>query len=454
MARQEPVHRLTVGGQYPGRLCRPTHTGWVISLPETFRIFLTRASLNPRISTANPLRSQGMAINYLRRVQALRQNQGQSDVSRGIAAGEAVGKLLGGLGTAIQGAQKNAIANKLMNTEDAPRAALVSTPGGPQPGGPQPSQGVDSGDPDADLSTDLPENVSQSIGGNAPILNQAIAAQQLSGSPGTVDPNADLSTDLPDIVSPTQSVQVPASPSLGINTDTPASTTYSGTATDPTLASNVAAARLSSVPASAQPAIAPGVSTAGTRPHTGGVQELDLMKEMQAMQQAKATAALASQKNQMDLADRQAEASGTGRYAMDAAIKRAQLAAAQNKVLNPAATKASTKPDPNAPDVDLTQSPVANQAQLVKAFESIHGTGSFLLQAMNAFNEPAQVPDSNNPGQMMANPKCSGDYTANTVSFGPAAKRTNLPISEAQTFTKQANALRLETGAVLVACPR
>ena len=47
-----------------------------------------------------------MAINYLRRVEALRQNQGQSDVSRGIAAGEAVGKLLGGLGTAIQGAQK------------------------------------------------------------------------------------------------------------------------------------------------------------------------------------------------------------------------------------------------------------------------------------------------------------------------------------------------------------
>ena len=233
--------------------------------------------------------------------------------------------------------------------------------------------------------------------------------------------------------------------------DTPASTTYSGTGIDPTLASNVAAARLSSVPASAQPALAPGVSTAGTRPHTGGVQELDLMKEMQAMQQAKATAALASQKNQMDLADRQAEASGTGRYAMDAAIKRAQLAAAQNKALNPAATKASTKPDPNAPDVDLTQSPVANQAQLVKAYESIHGTGSF-AQAMNAFNEPAQVPDSNNPGQMMANPNAPVT-TANTVSFGPAAKRTNLPISEAQTFTKQANALRLKQGLSLLPVP-
>ena len=398
-----------------------------------------------------------MAINYLRRVQALRQNQGQSDVSRGIAAGEAVGKLLGGLGTAIQGAQKDAVANRLMNTMDAPRAALVSTPGGPQPGGPQPSQGVDSGDPDADLSTDLPENVSQSIGGNAPILNQAIAAQQLSGSPGTVDPNADLSTDLPDIVSPTQSVQVPGDAAMPSGTGAGApqggspTTTYSGTGIDPTLASNVAAARLSSVPAPAQPALAPGVSTAGTSPHTGGVAEMDLMQKMQQMQAAKASAGSAQQEAALRLADAQAKASGTGQYSLNAAIQRANLAAAQAKVLQPKTAKTSTKPDPNAPDVDLTQSPVANQAQLVKAYESIHGTGSF-AKAMSAFNEPAQIPNPNIPGQMMDNPNAPVT-TANTVSFGPAAKRTNLPISEAQTFTKQANALRLKQGLSLLPVP-
>ncbi len=372
-----------------------------------------------------------MAINYLRRVQARYQGQGQSDVSRGIAAGEAVGKLLGGLGTAIQGAQKDAVANRLMNTMDAPRAALVSTPGGPQPGGPQPSQGVDSGDPNADLSTDLPEDVSQTIGGNAPILNQAIAAQQLS-NPGTVDPNADLSTDLPDIVSPTQSVQVPpdtfTNPATGdIQPVSGTGGTYSGTGIDPTLASNVAAARLSSVPAPAQPGLAPGVSTAGTAPHTGGVAEMDLMQKMQQMQAAKASAGTAQQEAALRLADMKAKAAGTGQYSMTAAIQRANLAAAQAKVLQPKTAKTSTKPDPNAPDVDLTQSPVANQAQLVKAYESIHGTGSF-AQAMNAFNEPAQVPNPNNPGQMMTQSECSGG-TANTVSFGPAAKRTNLPIS-------------------------
>ncbi len=201
--------------------------------------------------------------------------------------GQEVGKLLGGLGDAIKGAQKDALANQLMNTQDAPRAALVSA-GGPQPGS---SQGVDSGDPNADLSTDLPEDVSQTIGGSAPVLNQAIAAQQLSaGSPGTVDPNADLSTDLPDIVSPTQSVQVPGTAAMPSGTGAGApqggspTTTYSGTGTDPTLARNVAAAQLSS--SSAQPALAPGVSTAGTAPHAGEWLRWDLMQKMQQMQAA------------------------------------------------------------------------------------------------------------------------------------------------------------------------
>ena len=218
---------------------------------------------------------------YLHRVQAINRNQQPNDVERGMQVGQQVGKLLGGLSEAIKGAQKDALANKLMNTVDAPRAGLVSS-GGPQPGS---SQGVDSGDPNADLSTDLPSDVSQTIGGSAPVLNQAVAAQRLSGSPGTVDPNADLSTDLPDIVSPTQSVQVPASPSLGINPDTPASTAYSGTGTDPTLASNVAAAQLSNAPvcpAQLNPPRRESVLLGPNPTGRGGRFKLELMKEMQA----------------------------------------------------------------------------------------------------------------------------------------------------------------------------
>ena len=375
-----------------------------------------------------------MAINYLRRVQARYQGQGQNEVSQGIAAGEAVGKLLGNLGTAIQGAQKNAIANKLMNTEDAPRAALVNT------GGPQPSQGqgVDSGDPDADLSTDLPQDVSQSIGGSAPILNQAIAAQQLS-SPGTVDPNADLSTDLPDIVSPTQSVQVPASPGLGINTDAPASTTYSGTGTDPTLASNVAAARLSSVPAPAQPGLAPGVSTAGTSPHTGGVAEMELMQKMQQMQAAKASAGTAQQEAALRIADMKAKATGTGQYALPAALKQAQLLTAQTK----ATAQPKTAVDKTSLATNMDTEPVADQAQLVRTYESTHGKGSF-DDTVSAFNAPDAVPDPNNPGKTIPNgPAISG----NSVTLNPNSKNpVSLQLNEAQTLAKQLNTRRIAQG--------
>ena len=386
-----------------------------------------------------------MAINYLRRVQARYQGQGQSDVSRGIAAGEAVGKLLGNLGTAIRGAQKDALANKLMNTVDAPRAALVNS-GGPQP---SQSQGVDSGDPDADLSTDLPQDVSQSIGGSAPILNQAVAAQRLS-DPGTVDPNADLSTDLPENVSSTQSVQVQASPSgAGINMDTPASTAYSGTATDPTIASNVAAARLSSLQPTARPLLAPGVSTAGTRPHTGGVQELDLMKEMQAMQQAKATAALAAQKNALDMADRQAEASGTGRYAMDAAIKRAQLAAAQNRALHPAGNKPVDLEKNPPPATNLDSEPVLNQTQLVKHY------GKNVVEDMtDALSIPPTIKDAQ--GNDIPNPEAPATV-GDSLQYGPAKKdgtgRNNIPLSDAAILTKQLNSIRKKAGQPLLRVP-
>ena len=385
-----------------------------------------------------------MAINYLRRVQARYQGQGQSDVQRGIASGEAIGKLLGNLGTALQGAQKDALANKLMNTEDAPRAALVNT------GGPQPSQGqgVDTGDPNADLSTDLPQNVSQSIGGSAPILNQAIAAQQLSGSPGTVDPNADLSTDLPEYVSPTQSVQVPASPSLGINTDTPATTTYSGTGTDPTLASNVAAAQLSSSQPSAQPtqpSVAPGFSTAGTRPHTGGVQEMELMEKMQQMQNAKATAGTAQQEAALRLADARAKANRTGRYAMDDAIDRANLLAAQKKALG---DKVDLEKNP-PPATNLDTEPVLNQAQLVK-----HYGKDVVGDMTDALSIPSTIKD--NKGNDIPNPEAPA-VVGDSLQYGSAKKdgtgRNNIPLADAAILTKQLNYLRKKAGQPLLRVP-
>ena len=370
---------------------------------------------------------------YLRRVQAINRNQQPNDVERGMQVGQQVGKLLGGLSEAIKGAQKDALANKLMNTQDAPRAALVSA-GGPQPGGPS-SQGADSADPNADLSTDLPSDVSQTIGGSAPILNQAVAAQQLSGgSPGTIDPNADLSTDLPDIVSPTQSVQVPASPGLGINPDTPATTTYSGTGTDPTLGSNVAATKLANAPLQSQPqpvrnTIAPGVSTAGTRPHTGGVQELELQKEMLAMQMQKAQLAKAT-------------APPPAPDPTTVALRQVQLAQARKNLLKPDAV---SKPavDKTSLANNMDTEPVEDQSQLVRTYESTHGKGSF-DDTVSAFNAPDSVPDPNNPGKTIPNgPVISG----NSVTLNPNSKNpVSLQLNEAQTLAKQLNTRRIAQG--------
>ena len=400
-----------------------------------------------------------MAINYLRRVQARYQPQGQSDVSRGIAAGEAVGKLLGGLGTAIKGAQQDALANQLMNTQNAPRAALVNS------GGPQPSQqdGTDSGDPDADLSTDLPENVSQAAGGSAPVLNQAVAAQRLS-SPGTVDPNADLSTDLPDIVSPTQSVQVPASPSLGINAAIPASTTYSGTGTDPTLASNVAAAQLSSPQPSAQPTgttVAPGVSTAGTKPYSGGVAGLSVLEKVQQMQAAKDSAGTTQQEAALRIADMKAKATGTGQYSLNAAIQRAQLAAAQAKALAAGQPK-TAKVDKNAPPTNFTGEPVTDDSQLNNFVDKQYGSGT--STAISNLVSDGSGPDAaavkGPDGKPVIDPLTGQPKIASNLSVplsknqsGAVTKSANVSLQDLQTIVKQKNALRKKQGLSLYRVP-
>lgn len=359
-----------------------------------------------------------MAINYLRRVQARYQGQGQSDVQRGIAAGEAAGKLLGGLGTAIQGAQKNALANKLMNTQDAPRAALVNAPGsggdsgGPQPGPPDQGNTVD---PGADLSTDLPEDVS-----------------------------SQLST-----TTPTQTYTNPATGNIEpLQGQTPP-TTYSGTNTDPLVASNVAAARLSTPSSTATPNRIsatdwskqnPNVSIFGTQQHTGGVQEMELQKEMLAMQMQKAQLA-------------RANAPAAPPDPLDQALKRVRLAQAQQNLQNPKGNKpAAVKPE-DMPITNLDSEPVNNQAQLNKHVDTIYGKGTSGNLA-STIMEPPTIDDPKNPGTQIPNPNApqvSAD--GQTVTVGPKNKRVTMPIKTAQTLIKQQNSLNFKQNQPLLRVP-
>ena len=84
---------------------------------------------------------------YFKAVAARRYPDTGNDMQRGMQAGQQVGKLLGSLGSAIQGARKDAAANALMNQQAAASGQFT--------------------DPGADLSTDLPEDVSPAIGGIA-----------------------------------------------------------------------------------------------------------------------------------------------------------------------------------------------------------------------------------------------------------------------------------------------
>ena len=212
---------------------------------------------------------------YLRRVNAANRNlTGQSDMERGWDFGSKIGTSLSG---AIQSYQKDQLANKLMNTMDAPRAALVSAP---NTGGPQPAQ----------------------------------------GDQNTVDPNADLSTDLPEDVSSQLSTPSGAgtftNPSTGNIEPLQGGDSISGTNTSNVLSDSVAASKaaqtLPAVTVSGQApptpnALPAGLNVKGTAPHRGGVAELALMKEGLELQSQKAT-----------IADKLAEAAGTGRYAAKA----------------------------------------------------------------------------------------------------------------------------------------
>ena len=360
-----------------------------------------------------------MAINYLRRVQARYQGQGQSDVERGIASGEAIGKLLGDLGTAIQGAQKNALANKLMTDQaisSQPGAGVTqdlgTLPGGPQPGPPR-ADLVNSGpDPDPDpTSVTYPSGGGVSVGG------------AINGRPDMSAQPTYTTEEMPDL---SQAVaQQKAVTSLSAQPPPPSGDNWS-------LSGFGSGGSAGSVGEGQFPGgSSAGAGTVGGLVHTGGVQELDLQKEMLAMQGTRQAQALAAQKGQMDLADRQAEASGTGRYALDAPLKRAQLVAAQSKALNPPTAKTAVVK--NAPPVNINEEPVTDQTQLTKYFDGQYGNGTSAAIT----------------GQLVSGGGIPKDENGNplpNISIPVGKKTVPVPVTDVQTFAKQLNVQRIKQG--------
>ena len=315
-----------------------------------------------------------------------RQQQSPGDVERGLAVGQEIGKLLGGLSGAIKEQQKNALANKLMNTENAPRAALVD------PGG---------------------QNVTTTTPG-----------QTTPGDPGWEDPDPD---------------PIPVQPTLGINTNIGGD---SGDGYNYDLSNDVAATKASqSLPTTTSfvpNQIPAGVSTAGTAPHTGGTQEMDLQKEILAQQVQKQSLASATAK----AADEQAQQSGTGKYALEQQKQRLEMANIQSQIdERKAKLNAPAKVDKNAPPVDITNEPVTSQDQLNKYVDANYGNGTStaLLSAAADASQDLTLDSNKKPTGM--------------VNLLVGKKPVSIPVSEAATYVKQANVLRRKQNLPLLRVP-
>ena len=324
---------------------------------------------------------------YFRYTSPKRNQYTQDDAgTRGLAAGVAAGKLVSGLAGGFEEMQKNAVANRLMNTEDAPRAALVD------PG----SQTVAT-----------PEST-----------------QITGGTPGWEDPDPD---------------PIPAPPPpMGVNPD------YKPPDDQYDLSNDVAAvpgtpqtvpATVSRVPNT----IPAGVPTAGTPQHTGGVNEMELQKQMLAMRLQKSQDTRASAKEAADAADRQAEAAGTGKYALEAATKRAQLAHTQaetESLLNP-----KVKEDKNAQATNITGEPVRDQKQLDDYVDKQYGSG-VLNKLISVVSDQKNLDD---PKIVTANSVIIPLSAPNPLT-GESAKSLSMPLEDAKAFIKQQNVMRLAHG--------
>lgn len=341
-----------------------------------------------------------MPYRYLQRVAARRYNDTGADVQRGLQAGEQIGKLIGGLAGAIKSAQMDSAANKLMNTQNAPRAALVSP--GFQRGGPQPAGGDEESGPGAtqNLGT-LPDTTftNPSTGNAEPLQGQ------------------DDQMTLPD-------------------------TSGGGGPTAGSLADKIAAAKIAAaLPGARVPNVIPeGVSTAGTAPFSGGVEGMKLQEAFRKSKTEDQLSALKIAAAQRQATLEQEEESGTGRFALEAATKRAQLAKSQAELAE------YGKPKKDAPAENIGSEPVTDQGQLNRHIDGIYGTGT-ANDIAATLNAPETITDTTDPNNPVDKPNPNRPVVrGSSVEVGPEKHRITLSISEAQTYAKQANALRIKQG--------
>jgi hypothetical protein len=168
--------------------------------------------------------------------------------------------------------------------------------------------------------------------------------------------------------------------------------------------------------------------TVGSLIHSGGLAEMKLRQAMQKSVLADAIQQATLGKTQAQTADVLARTAGTGRY-----------------VPKPAAPAKPGKPAPVGPAVNIGSEPVTDQDQLNKYIEKTYGSGS-ASQLASSINEQPTIPDPDDPSKMIPNPR-SPVITSDTVSV-PVGKNKNITmrLDEAQTYVKQANALRLKQG--------
>jgi hypothetical protein len=355
-------------------------------------------------------------------INPIRRQQDPNAVQRGMAVGQDIGKLLGGLAGAIKGAQKDAIANKLMTDEsigEQPGAGVTQDLGKLPPDGSDASSssgapidlGTAPGQTFTNPSTGDVQTVQQIPGEDVNQLRQAMVASQLQSS---------------------------SAPTTSTLSDDDLRRAMAG---GPQPAASRAASGLGGSDFSLNPsdysaggtAFGDKGSSAGTVGgliHTGGTQELDLQKEILAMR-------LAKQKAAADAADDAAKAAGTGRYALENPIRRAQLENIQSEIA--ARKNKPVKEEKNPPAANIASEPVIDQNQLNKHIDGIYGNG-VASKLASSINESPTLPD----GTPNLNfPVVTADSVS--VPIGPN-KTISMPLAEAQAYVKQANALRLKQG--------
>jgi hypothetical protein len=235
-----------------------------------------------------------MPSKYLQRVAARRYDTGD-DIQRGMQVGQEIGKLLGGLGTAIQAAKKDQIANQLMTQQSISE----------QPGA---GQTIDLGTLPSDGSSDGSSNVASDDQ-----LRQAMAASQLSSSSGQAQDLGQLPSSDPMTPGPTGTQQ--PMPDPGVSDDQlrqamAASRLSGGSPTVATLGGPQPNAK-APITGSGDMMFNPsdyigggGKGSVGGLVHTGGTAEMELQDKM-----------LEQQYKRAQVANMLAETAGTGRYA-------------------------------------------------------------------------------------------------------------------------------------------